>query len=299
MMESDFTVHLDTVFQGPMDLLLHLIREQEVEIYEIEIHTVIRGYLAYLQAMAELDIELAGDFLVMASTLMAIKSRSLLPREEVNLEEELDPRDELIQRLVEYRRFKEASDGLHDRYIEQNRCFPRGNREELPKEEIERSIDLGDLTHWDLLSTYSRLLRETMQDRPHRIVNEGRPMRYYVDRIARTVRELRDTTLSGLMNQLKEGETVDRETLVGSFCALLELIKIGVVKVKQEVECGEISIRLSAEHAADVEGIVRASRFDDEIEEEPVEARSEAAEPATEADPPSEPDSESDSDQLP
>ena len=99
MMESNFTVRLDTVFQGPMDLLLHLIREQEMEIHEIEISTIIKGYLAYLQQMAELDIELAGDFLVMASTLMAIKSRSLLPREEVNLEEELDPRDELIQRL--------------------------------------------------------------------------------------------------------------------------------------------------------------------------------------------------------
>ena len=266
-MTSDFTVHLDTVFQGPMDLLLHLIREQEVEIHEIEIHTVIQGYLAYLQQMAELDIELAGDFLVMASTLMAIKSRSLLPREEVNLEEELDPRDELIQRLVEYRRFKEASDDLHDRYITRNRCFPRGNHEELPKEDIERSIDLGDLTQWDLLSTYSRLLRETMQDRPHRVISEGRPMRYYVDRIAQTVRSLKNTTLSGLIGEIKEGETVDRETLVGSFCALLELIKIGVVNVNQETDHGEISIKLRAEHAGDVEGIVRASRFDDEVEE--------------------------------
>jgi len=267
MMDTNYTVHLDTVFQGPMDLLLHLIREQEVEIYEIEISTVIRGYLAYLQKMAELDIELAGDFLVMASTLMAIKSRSLLPREEVNLEEELDPRDELIQRLVEYRRFKEASDNLHDRYNERNRCFPRGNHEELPEDEYERTIDLGDLTHWDLLSTYSRLLRETLQDRPHRIVSEGRPMRYYVDRIARTVRNLKDTTLSSLLGEISDGERVDRDTLVGSFCALLELIKIGVVRVNQEEEHGEISIKLSAEHAGDVEGIVRSSRFDDEIEE--------------------------------
>lgn len=283
MMDINYTVHLDTVFQGPMDLLLHLIREQEVEIYEIEIHTVVRGYLAYLQQMAELDIELAGDFLVMASTLMAIKSRSLLPREEVNLEEELDPRDELIQRLVEYRRFKEASDDLHDRYNERNRCFPRGNHEELPKEQIERTIDLGDLTHWDLLSTYSRLLRETMQDRPHRIVSEGRPMRYYVDRIARTVRNLKSTTLSGLIGELSEGETVDRDTLVGSFCALLELIKIGVVKVNQPEELGEIEIKLSAEHEGDVEGIVRASRFDDEIEED------DNADEAPEADPAADP----------
>ena len=268
-MNIDYTVHLDTVFQGPMDLLLHLIREQEVEIHEVEISTVIQGYLAYLQQMAELDIELAGEFLVMASTLMAIKSRSLLPREEVNLEEELDPRDELIQRLVEYRRFKEASDDLYERYQTRNRCFPRGSHSEIPKEDIERTIDLGELTQWDLLSTYSRLLRETMQDRPHKVISEGRPMRYYVDRIARTVRSLRSTTPSGLMGELKEGEEVDKETLVGSFCALLELIKIGVVRVEQEEDHGEISIELRAEHAGDVEGIVRASRFDDEIEEAP------------------------------
>ena len=272
MTDTDFTVHLDRVFQGPMDLLLHLIREQEVEIHEIEISRVIEGYLHYLRSLAELDIELAGDFLVMASTLMAIKSRSLLPREEINLEEELDPRDELIQRLIEYRRFKEAADHLYDRYQERNRCFERGFRGDIQKESVERTMEIGELTKWDVLSTYSRLLRETMQDRPHRVVSEGRPMRYYVDRIARRVRDLRNTTLSGLMNDLRDGDEVDRETLVGSFCALLELIKIGVVNVDQEDDHGEISIRLRHEHEGDVEGIVRASRFDDEIEETAEEA---------------------------
>src|SRR5689334_239475 len=109
LVSSPFTIRLERVFQGPMDLLLHLVREQEVEIHEIEINTVVQGYLEYLKAMKDLDIELAGDFLVMAATLMSIKSRSLLPREEIDLEKELDPRDELIQRLIEYRRFKEAS----------------------------------------------------------------------------------------------------------------------------------------------------------------------------------------------
>jgi hypothetical protein len=97
-MASDFTITLERVFQGPMDLLLHLVREQEVEIHEVELSKVISAYLAYLEALRELDIELAGDFLVMASTLMSIKSRSLLPREEIDLAEELDPRNELIQR---------------------------------------------------------------------------------------------------------------------------------------------------------------------------------------------------------
>jgi len=114
--EPDYTVRLEQVFQGPMDLLLHLVREQEVEIHEIEIARIIDGFLAYLRQVEELDLELAGDFVVMAATLMAIKSRSLLPTEEVDLEDDLDPRDELIERLIEYRRFREASEALEARF---------------------------------------------------------------------------------------------------------------------------------------------------------------------------------------
>jgi len=132
MVTEDFTIRLERVFHGPMDLLLHLVREQEVEIHEIEITRVIRGYLEYLRALRDLDIELAGDFLVMAATLMSIKSRSLLPREEVDLEEELDPRDELIQRLIEYRRFKEASDDLGSRFEMRSRQHARGDTDNEP-----------------------------------------------------------------------------------------------------------------------------------------------------------------------
>ena len=125
-MNANYTVRLERVFQGPLDLLLHLVREQEVEIHEIEIHEILAGYLEYLKALRDLDIELAGEFLVMAATLMSIKSRSLLPRESVDLERELDPRDELIQRLIEYRRFKEASDDLGERYEVRALQHPRG-----------------------------------------------------------------------------------------------------------------------------------------------------------------------------
>ena len=110
MVKEDYTVRLDQVFQGPMDLLLYLVREQEVEIHEVEISRVIEGYLDYVQAMEALDIELAGEFVVMAATLMAIKSRSLLPQDEINLEDELDPRDELIERLIEATTIGTATD---------------------------------------------------------------------------------------------------------------------------------------------------------------------------------------------
>ncbi|HKX46362.1 MAG TPA: segregation/condensation protein A, partial [Planctomycetota bacterium] len=118
---AEYTVRLARVFSGPMDLLLHLVREQEVEIHEIEISAILRGYLDYLKRIEQLDIEDAADFVLMAATLMAVKSRSLLPGEELDLEEELDPRDELIQRLVEYRRFRGAADLLEARFRERAR----------------------------------------------------------------------------------------------------------------------------------------------------------------------------------
>ena len=145
MVSSPFTLRLERVFQGPLDLLLHLVREQEVEIHEIEINRVVVEYLAYLRALKDLDIELAGDFLVMAATLMSIKSRALLAADEIDLEKELDPRDELIQRLIEYRRFKEASDQLGQRYALRELAFERGEAgAEAPAEEP--VLELGELT---------------------------------------------------------------------------------------------------------------------------------------------------------
>ena len=129
--KRDYTVRLERVFQGPMDLLLHLVREQEVEIHEIEIARIIDDYLGYLEKLEALDIEVAGDFLVMAATLMAIKSRSLLPTEDVDLEQDLDPRDELIERLIEYRRFREASEDLETRFRERSLQHDRGYRGEV------------------------------------------------------------------------------------------------------------------------------------------------------------------------
>ena len=272
--ELEYTVHLDQVFQGPLDLLLHLLREQEVEIHEIQVGRVIEGYLAYLRQMQTLDIELAGEFLVMASTLMAIKARSLLPREEVDLQEELDPRDELIQRLIEYRRFKSAADDLAERAVARRNLFGRGYLDGQLAGNIEHEVDMGDLTYWDLLTAYSRLMRETMQHRPQRVVGEARPMRYFVNRLASRMRNLRSATLASLLDDLhSQGEPLNRETIIGSFCALLELIKIGVVRVRQEEGQADIEIDFSGDVEGDVDELVRASRFDDEDVSEPALAQ--------------------------
>jgi segregation and condensation protein A len=261
VVSSIYTVRLQEVFQGPMDLLLHLVREQEVEIHEVEISRVIEGYLAYLRDLRELDIELAGDFLVMAATLMSIKSRSLLPRDEVDLEEDLDPRDELIQRLIEYRRFKEASDDLGERFEERAHAHPRGLRPELADERSEPTLDLGELTTWDLLSVFSRLMRETLADRPHRVRTDPRPLRFYVERLAHAIHASGVLSLAGIV---AADDAPSRESMVGSFCALLELVRMGLVTVEQPDRDADISIRLRPEHEGDIEDVVAVTSFEDE-----------------------------------
>lgn len=261
---SDFTVRLEQVFQGPLDLLLFLVKQQEVEIQEVEIASIVDGYLEYLDALRELDIEVAGDFLVMAATLMAIKSRSLLPREEVDLDDELDPEDELIQRLIEYRRFKEVSDDLGRRFEERQRLHGRGAHPELAERPEEVTLDLGELSVWDLLGTFSRLLRETLANQPRRVQGDPRPLRYYVRTLART---LRDHAAEGAsLRELVEGldGPPTRETLVGAFCALLELVKLGVCTVEQDADRTDIVLRMRPEVAEDVDGLLEASHFEDE-----------------------------------
>ena len=270
-MNDAYTISLDKVFHGPMDLLLHLVREQEVEIHEIEISRVVEGFLGYLGALKDLDIEIAGDFVVLAATLMSIKSRSLLPREEVDLAKELDPRDELIQRLIEYRRFHDAAGNLASLAELRARVFPRGSAGVEAQEADAPELDLGDLTAWDLLAHFSRLLRETQSGRPHHVARDGHPLRYYVDALTRRIRELGAVSLRELLAQIEPEKS--REALVGSFCGLLELVKLGLVTVDQTDPRGDIQIHLNPEHATDIESVVRESLFDDEV---PAEAAPEA-----------------------
>jgi segregation and condensation protein A len=281
VVSSNYTVRLREVFQGPLDLLLHLVREQEVEIHEVEISKVIEGYLAYLKDLKDLDIELAGEFLVMAATLMAIKSRSLLPRDAVDLEEDLDPRDELIQRLIEYRRFKEAGDNLYERFEERVQIYPRGPQDELAGTKPEPTIDLGELTTWDLLATFSRLMRETLANRPHHIKTDPRPLRFYVERMANLVRDVGNVSLRAIA---EADEAPSRESMIGSFCALLEMCRLGLIEVTQDDIDSDIMIQLRPEHRTDLDEVVSGSSFDDEVVAEADEAEEDSGGDAEESD---------------
>jgi segregation and condensation protein A len=260
---ADYTVRLDQVFQGPMDLLLHLVRDQEVDIHEIEISTICDGYLAYMKDLENLDIEVAADFLVMAATLMSIKSRSLLPTEEVDLEAELDPRDELIQRLIEYRRFKESAGGLGERFEDRGQVFRRGFRATSDEEPM---LDVSELSQWDLLGVFSRLMRETLAHRAMVIESDDRPMRWYVGKLVEWVRAGGDLTLRELVETAAD-EAPSRPMMIGTFCALLELMKLGVVTVWQPDTMDEIHLRISDGHEEDIDEIIRMSGFEDETPE--------------------------------
>src|ERR1700720_3644960 len=127
-METDYKVKLE-IFEGPLDLLLYLIKREEIDIYEISIERIARQYLEYLQAFKELNIDLAGEFVAMAANLIYLKSRSLLPVDQQPPEEDAeedDPRWELIRQLIEYKKFKEAAAQLHVRALEQENVFVRG-----------------------------------------------------------------------------------------------------------------------------------------------------------------------------
>jgi segregation and condensation protein A len=261
-MTDEYTVHLEQVFEGPMDLLLHLVREQEVEIKDVKIAGVVDGFFAYLEHLKDLDIEVAGDFLVMAATLMSIKSRSLLPREEVNLEDELDPQDELIQRLIEYRKFRGAADDLEDRYARRSMEHLRGFTGEARMFAPERELDMGELSIWDLLSSFSRLMRETLADRVHSISGNSHPLRWYVSMLANVLRDRRRLPLEEAL--FINGEPPTRASMIGGFCALLELVKIGLVTATQASQEDPIELLLCEDSEGDFEALIRSSQFMDE-----------------------------------
>jgi segregation and condensation protein A len=254
LVRPDYTVQLSRVFQGPLDLLLHLVREQEVDIIEIEISKILGGYLAFLENLEQLDVEYAGDFLVMAATLMSIKSRSLLPSEEVDLDEELDPRDELIQRLVEYRRFKGVADELDEAWKIRENQAERGFFPEMGAFKVEHEYDLSELTAFDLATNFARLKRETLADSSHHIESDPRPLRFYVGKVVDCLRAGHHGSLRNLLASF-DGMP-KREALVGSFCALLELVKIEVVSVEQNKGTRELEITLRTDNAGRIDELL-------------------------------------------
>ncbi len=222
-------------FEGPLDLLLHLIKRDEIDIYDIPIAHITKQYLETLELMRALDLDVAGEFLVMAATLMRIKAKMLLPLPRSDEEEdEGDPREELVQRLLEYRLYKEASESLKSQEGERRGLFERGM---VPTEDDAGPLPLAPATLFDLLEALNRVLAR----RPERVVYEVRTDVYDIEDkmsfIARTVAEDGRLRFSDLMSSARA-----RMEIVVSFMALLELVKLGTIVVVQEANFAEILI---------------------------------------------------------
>ena len=229
---NSLRIFLDT-FSGPLDFLLYLIRKQNLDILDIDVANITEQYTSYIELMEAFEIELAGDYLVMAAYLAELKSKMLLPRQEENVEEE-NPRAELMRRLQEYQRFKQAASKID--------LLPRLNRDffvagaKLPEFEVE--IPLVDLPMEDLTLALSEVMRRVEQSKAHLINFEQLSTRERMSEILERMRQETFIEFSSLFN-LDEG----RIGVVVTFLAVLELLKDSLVEIIQTEEFGPIHIK--------------------------------------------------------
>lgn len=222
------------VFEGPLDLLLHLIRENKIDIYDIPIVEITHQYMVYIELMKELDLEIAGDFLVMAATLIHIKSRTLLPPAEEEAEEpEEDPRSELVKRLMEYQTYKESSLSLRKREEIWKNVFHRG----LPDKnefEFEPEPVLFEANVFDLISAFQKMLEKA----PEQNLEITRETLTVADKINHIVERIENVDGIRFEDLFDEGYT--KVTLLVTFLAVLEVVRLGLVKIYQESAFGLI-----------------------------------------------------------
>jgi len=233
---TGIAVHLE-VFEGPLDLLLHLIREDKLDVHDIPIARITEQYLSYLDAMKALNLDVAGEFLVMASTLIYIKSKSLLPRTDEGLEPEEDPemmRAELSRRLIEYEKFKEAAARLSDRPILGRDVFARDFLgEEIPGDEIV----VAELSLADLITAFKDVLERMPADEAHQVFVDRLTI---ADAIAFLLDRIREDGSIRFDRLLEEFKT--KNEILSFFLGILELVRLRTVKVYQANPMGLISI---------------------------------------------------------
>ncbi len=240
-----YRVQLD-VFEGPLDLLLHLIKKNEMEIVDIPIAKITEQYLGYLGMMRELNLDIAGEFLVMAATLALIKSRMLLPTSEEDEVEEPDPRAELVQQLLEYQRYREAALALSERPLLHRDVFVR---EPLDDPEITEAGAPPRLkvTVWELLEAFRGVLKRLRPESVHEVLTERVSLR---DR-ARTLLQALGVARCLEFDSLFEEQSTRGEIII-TFLALLELMKLGAVRATQGEHFGRIVIELAVDDVAAV-----------------------------------------------
>lgn len=236
----EYKVKLE-VFEGPLDLLLYLIKRDEVDIYDISIERITKQYLGYMEAFQVLNIELAGEFIVMAANLLYIKSRTLLPKDQQMAEEDAeedDPRWELIRQLIEYKKFKEVAEKLRSREAMQEQLFPRFPV--LPEVAVQETLLVEEVGIFDLINAFQKILKRLEKNKPEdlrQIFEENYTVGDKIDFLLRI-------TAGGISMRFEEcfAESSSRTEIVVTFLAMLELIRLKQLRVRQENHFAQIWI---------------------------------------------------------
>ena len=241
-METDYKVKLE-IFEGPLDLLLYLIKQDEIDIYEISLERITSQYLEYLQAFKELNIDIAGEFIVMAANLIYMKSRSLLPVDQQAPDEDAaedDPRWDLIRQLIEYKKFKEAAAELQVRALEQEQIFARTGASSGAA--LLAPLPLGEVGIFQLINALRTVIKRVeAREELREIFGEHYTVSEKIDSILRRV-------AGGVVLKFSElfAEMASRVEVVVTFLALLELIRLKQIRVTQVNPFDEIEIASAA-----------------------------------------------------
>ncbi|WP_106497359.1 segregation/condensation protein A [Lentibacillus sp. Marseille-P4043] len=231
-MNQAYQVKIDS-FEGPLDLLLHLINRYEIDIYDIPVAQITRQYMEYIHTMQKLELNIASEYLVMASTLLALKSQMLLPKQEIETEDDEfaeDPREELMGRLIEYRKYKKAAENLQEKELDANQIFTR-SPVHFDNVDVDQPVEKGDISIYDMLGALGKMLERKKWNEP---------LETKIKRIEISIEE-RMKEVRQVVKASEQGVSFDnlftyqsRSHIVVTFMALLELMKEKEVYCVQE-----------------------------------------------------------------
>ena len=236
MTDEQYKIHLPA-YDGPLDLLLDLIRKQEINIYDIPIAKITEQYLAYVRVMEELDISVAGEFLLMAATLIYIKSRMLLPKDPLLSEgEDGDPRAELVARLLEHEKFKNAAQMLYQKELVENSTWTRAGVRDWDTSDAEEEIQV---TMFDLVSTFQKILERAKAKALLEIERDEMTVGQVMEQLRSFFEQKR-----GTVNLTEVFESYrSRRSLIVAFLAILEMVHLQAIKLLQRQTFGDILAR--------------------------------------------------------
>ena len=217
-----------SIFRGPMDLLLYLVRKHEVEIVDLPVSTITEQFVEHLDVLQQLDVDAVGDFLAMASTLVEIKSRMVLPRADEVEDEIDDPRQELVLRLLEYKKIRDAASILEERSRDWQMRYPRQATDLPPRQRDLAEEQIREVELWDLVSAFGRVMRESQQAQPANIVYDETPILTYMEQIRKRMIAEGSISFSSLFVA-----GMHKSSLIGIFLAVLELVRHHHVQAEQ------------------------------------------------------------------